>query len=104
PRAGDDIGRIVDPPPECTHEVAIRLAVGVGHTVVEVRGADLGERRRRLEPRRRELDVRESRRPLDLGGLESEVLPRSGGRRAYLIQGRLLVLEAPAPELQLTSC
>ncbi|MEA2458884.1 MAG: hypothetical protein QOC95_1856, partial [Thermoleophilaceae bacterium] len=32
----------------------------------------------------------------------TQVLASRGGRRGYLIVGRLLILVAPAPELQLT--
>jgi hypothetical protein len=40
---------------------------------------------RRLEPRRQQLDVLEPGRPLDPGGLESEVPAGPGGRARYLI-------------------
>ena len=53
---------------------------------------------RRLEPRRRQLDLGERDRRLGLRLAEAEVLGDAGGGRAQL-SGRLLVLEAPAPVL-----
>ena len=59
----------------------------------------VGEGRRRLDPRRRQLDRLQRRRFLDLGGAKAELLADPRRRRLELFAGERLVLEAPAPVL-----
>ena len=102
-RARDHVGRVVDLAAEGAHHVAVGPAVGVGGALVGVGRADLGQRRGRLEPRGAGARGPSSRhRALDLRGPEAEVLAGRRGGGGYLGGGRLLVLVAPAPELQLT--
>jgi hypothetical protein len=67
--------------------------------LVRVAPADVGERTRRLQAWRRQPDMLERHRPLDLAGGEPEVVPDAGGGMLDLGVGRLLVLEAPTPVL-----
>ncbi len=93
------IRRIVELPTKRPHDVAIRLPVRVRGALIGIAPAESGERAGRLEPRGRKLDVLQASRALHLGRAEAEVLARSAGHRLHLLVRRLLVLEAPAPEL-----
>ena len=99
--AGGRPGReMVEAAAEGPDHVAVGLAGGVRCALVVVAAADGRKRARRREPRPRQLEVLEPWRRLDLGGREAEMLTR--GARGLLDIGRrrLLILEAPAPELE----
>ena len=98
-RERDHVRRVVEAAAEGAHDVAVGLAVGVRGALVQLGRADLGERGRRLEPRRRQLHVLERYRALDLGVAEAEVRADRGRGLEHMLVRRLLVLEAPAPEL-----
>jgi hypothetical protein len=70
----------------------------VRSALVGIGRADTGQRRRRLEARRRQLDL--ARRDRLLGDVlaKPEVRAESPRRRAQVVTGWLLVLEAPAPK------
>jgi hypothetical protein len=90
---------VVEAAAERTHDVAVGLAVGVRCAVVELRRADLRQRRRRLEPRAGQLQRRQRNRLFDVAGAESELRADALRGRGDLGRRRLLVLVAPAPVL-----
>jgi hypothetical protein len=98
-RMGHHVGWTVEASAEGAHHVAVGLPIGVRRALVRIGPTELGERGWRLQPRGRKLEILEPGRPLDVGRGEAEVLARRGGRGLDLLVRRLLVLEAPAPEL-----
>ena len=97
-RARDDVGRVVDPPAERAHDVAVGAAVRVPHALVAVARADRRERAwRRRQPRGRQLDRRQLDRPLRIGRAEAEVLRQPAGRLPHLLVRERLVRQPPAP-------
>jgi hypothetical protein len=71
----------------------------VGGALVGVGAEDLRQRGRRLQARRRQIDVGDPDRVLDVLGAEAQVRADSLRRLPQLLRGGLLVLVAPAPEL-----
>ena len=67
--------------------------------LVALARAELRQRLRRLQARRRQLDRVQRDGPLHLGGAEAQVLAGGGRRALDLLMRRLLVLVAPAPVL-----
>jgi hypothetical protein len=67
--------------------------------LVGIGSKDAGERRRRGDPRRRQLDRLQRDGLLDLIAAEPELLPDPGCGRFELRAGGLRVLEPPAPVL-----
>jgi hypothetical protein len=90
---------MVEAPPECAHEIPVRAAVRVRGALVRIGGADRRQRGGRNETRRRKLDLLDLSGQLGLLGAEPELGPNACDRRLQVVGGRLLVLEAPAPEL-----
>jgi hypothetical protein len=93
------VGRVVDPPAEGTHEVAVGAAVGVRDTLVAIVADYVRQRRGRLEPRLGQVDRVEGHGLLDLVAAEAEPLAdtRSGGLEVGA--RRLGALPAPPPVL-----
>ena len=98
-RVGHHVGRVVEAAAKGAHHVAVGAAVAVQGALVGIAAADAGQRRRRRQPRRAQLEVLEARRALHLGRPEAEMLARGTTGLNDLVVGRLLVLVAPAPEL-----
>ena len=98
-RMGDQIGRVIDPAPKATDHVAVCLAESVRDALVGIGTEQLGDRGRRLDPRRRQLDRPECDRLLDPIAAEPELLanPRSGCLQ--LRPCGLALLVPPAPVL-----
>jgi hypothetical protein len=71
----------------------------VRDALVWIGAEQVGEGRRRLGPRRRQLDRLERGGLLDLDGPEAELLADPGRSRLELLARQSLVLVAPAPVL-----
>jgi hypothetical protein len=99
PRMGDQVRWVLDPAAKAPHHVAVRFAERVGDALVGIGSKDAGERRRRVDPRRRQLDRLQRDGLLDLIAAEPELLPDPGCGRFELRPGGLRVLEPPAPVL-----
>ena len=95
-REGDAVGRVRELAAQPAHDVEVGAALGVRGARPRV------VRERRLEPRRRQLDVLERDRQLGLALAEAEVLGEARRGRAQLVGSGLLVLVAPAPVLATT--
>ena len=95
---------MVDPAAERADHVAVGLAVRVRRARVGVGGADRRERGGWLDPRGGQLEVVDRDRPLGVRGREAEVGADARGGRAHLLVRWLLILVAPAPELEPAAC
>ncbi len=96
--AGDEVGGVREVPPEAAHDVGVRAAPRVHRARVGVGGADLRERRRRHNARRRQARLLQRHRLLHLERpLPPEVRREAAGRGAHLLGGHLLVLVPPPP-------
>ena len=97
-RAGDEVGRVLEPAAKAADDVAVGLAERVRDALAAVVGDDLGQRGRRLQPRRGQLD-----RSSGTGSSASPPNPsrsRTSPARGPQVGGRgLLVCVAPAPVL-----
>src|SRR5439155_23336041 len=97
-REGDQVGRVREVATEGAHDVAERLPVGVGGTVVGRFGEDRAELGRRPEAGRRELDLLQPRRLGDLHLGQGEAGGEEPRDRLLLLGRRSLALPAPPPE------
>src|SRR5206468_12487668 len=98
-RKRDDVAAVVEAAPKGAHDIRVGLAVGVACTFIGIARADVGERCRRRQARRRQLDLVLGHRQLDLLGPEAQVAPDAFACAPELGRRRLLVLVTPAPEL-----
>jgi hypothetical protein len=94
---GDQIGRVIDPAPKAADHVAVCLAESVRDALVGIGAEQLGDRGRRLDPRRRQLDRPERDRLLDLLAAEPELLANPRRGRLELRPCGLALLVPPAP-------
>ncbi len=97
-RPGDEVRRMLDLAAKAAHDVAVGLPERVGDALAPIGADDLGQRWRRLEPRRRQLDLLQRHGLLGLAA-EPEPLADVGRRRLQVRERGLLVLEPPAPVL-----
>ncbi len=98
-RVGDHVGRVVEAAAQSPHQVAVGLAVGVGGARIGLCAADRRQRRRWLDPGRRELQVLQPRGVLDVHRLEAQMLASAAADPVEVVARDLLILVAPAPEL-----
>jgi hypothetical protein len=84
---GDQVRRSLDLAPEAPHDVAVAPTEGVRDALVGVGAEQVGERGRRLDPRRRQLDRLQRHGLLDLGGAEAELLADARRRSLELLAG-----------------
>ena len=97
-REGDEVRGVRELAAQRAHDVPERLAVGVSGAVVGRVGNERGERRGRLQARRREPELLEPRRCRDLGHRDVEPRGEEPRDRLLLLGRRSLALPAPTPE------
>src|SRR5205085_467084 len=93
----DDIGWVRELAPEGAHDVTVGLAVRVAGPLLDVGGADTGERRRRRHARRAEVEIGELRRRSRLEVAGAEAAGDGAGDGGQLVRREGLVVPAPAP-------
>jgi hypothetical protein len=98
---------VEEPAAKAVDDIGVGLAERVRRACVIVGCADIGQRRRRGDPRRRQRDRLEREGRLDLPECDvaergSKVRGESRRRLAYLGESGLLVLKTPAPVLART--
>ena len=96
-REGHDVGRMVELAAVRSHDVAEGLAVGVPGPVLEVDGADPGQRGRRRHAWRGQRQILEPGGRADHDVVLAEAARHGGGQRALLLGGDGFVLVAPPP-------
>ena len=79
-RAHDEVGRMLEAPAKAAHDVHVGLAQSVRGARVGVRSTEGRQLRGNLDPRRRERELLERERLLDLAELVAEVAAQTGRR------------------------
>ena len=94
---GHDVGRVLEATLEGAHHVAVGLAVGVAGARLDVGRTDLGQRRRRRQPGRRQVERSQRRGGPGRHFRMPETRRDCRAQRRHLFRSEGLVLPSPSP-------